>query len=52
MPLDDFNNRIVVFGADPAGARALADALSKQPWHNVAYVAAKFSELSAAIGDK
>jgi rhodanese-related sulfurtransferase len=52
MPLDDFNTRIVVFGRDAAEARALADALGKRPWHNVAYVAANFSELSAEMGSK
>lgn len=52
MPLDDFNTRIVVFGHDGKEARALADALSKRPWHNVSYVAGTFSELSAAIGSK
>jgi rhodanese-related sulfurtransferase len=50
MPLDDFNNRIVAFGRDASEAKALADALSKRPWHNVAFVAANFSDLSTAIG--
>jgi rhodanese-related sulfurtransferase len=52
MPLDDFNTRIVVFGRDAADARALADALSKRPWHNVAYFAGGFTELSAATSGK
>lgn len=52
MPLDDFNTRIVVFGRDGKEARALADALSKRPWHNVAFVAGTFAELSAAISNK
>ncbi len=50
MPLDDFNSRVVVFGRDASEAKALADALSKRPWHNVAFVAASFSDLSTAIG--
>lgn len=49
MPLDDFNTRIVLFGRDAAQARALADALSKRPWHNVLYFPGSFEELSAAL---
>lgn len=49
MPLDDFNTRIVVFGRDAAQARALADALSKRPWHNVAYFPGRFEALLAAV---
>ncbi|CAH1665303.1 rhodanese-like domain-containing protein [Chelatococcus asaccharovorans] len=49
MPLDDFNTRIVVFGRDDAQARALADALSKRPWHNVAYFPGSFETLLAAV---
>lgn len=49
MPLDDFDTRIVLFGRDADQARALADALSKRPWHNVAYCAGTFEELSARL---
>ncbi|MFC7400423.1 rhodanese-like domain-containing protein [Chelatococcus sp. GCM10030263] len=49
MPLDDFNTRIVLFGRDAAQARALADALSKRPWHNVAYYPGSFETLSTAV---
>jgi rhodanese-related sulfurtransferase len=49
MPLDDFNTRIVLFGRDAKQARALADALSKRPWHNVAYFSGTFEQLSAAL---
>jgi rhodanese-related sulfurtransferase len=52
MPLDDFNTRIVLFGRDAAQARALADALSKRPWHNVAYYPGSFEKLSAALTAK
>jgi rhodanese-related sulfurtransferase len=52
MPLDDFNTRIVLFGRDAAQARALADALSKRPWHNVAYFPGSFEMLSAALKAK
>lgn len=49
LPEDDFNTRIVMFGRDAAQARALADALSKRPWHNVMYFPGKFESLRAAI---
>ena len=52
MPAEDFNTRIVVFGSDASDARALANVLSKRPWHNVAYFAGAFADLSAAIGGK
>jgi rhodanese-related sulfurtransferase len=47
LPEDDFNTRIVLFGRDAAQARALAEALSKRPWHNVSYLAGSFDELKA-----
>jgi rhodanese-related sulfurtransferase len=49
LPLDDFNTRIVLFGRDGAQARALADAMSKKPWHNVTYFPGTFESLRAAI---
>jgi len=49
LPVDDFNRRVVLFGDDAGQARALADALSKRPWHNVSYFAGSFEALSAAI---
>ncbi|RWG53095.1 MAG: sulfur transferase [Mesorhizobium sp.] len=52
MPLDDFDTRIVLFGRDARQAKALADALSKRPWHNVAYYPGTFEELLAALSAK
>jgi rhodanese-related sulfurtransferase len=49
LPEDDFNTRIVLFGRDSAQARALADALSKKPWHNVTYYPGRFETLRTAI---
>jgi rhodanese-related sulfurtransferase len=49
LPTDDFNTRIVIFGRDSAQARALADALSKRPWHNVTYFPGTFETLRPAI---
>ena len=49
LPNDDFNTRIVVFGREAAQARALADAFSRSPWHNVMYFPGTFETLRAAI---
>ena len=49
LPLDDFNRRIVLFGRDAAEARRLADAMSKRPWHNVAYFPGSYEELVAVV---
>jgi hypothetical protein len=35
--MEDHNTRIVVFGRDAAQARALAEAIVREAFHNVAY---------------
>jgi rhodanese-related sulfurtransferase len=52
LPEDDFNRRIVLFGRDAAQARALADVLSKRPWHNVTYYPGSFETIAAAVKRK
>ena len=37
LPMEDHNTRIVVFGRDAAQARALAEAIAREAFHNVAY---------------
>jgi rhodanese-related sulfurtransferase len=49
LPEDDFNTRIVLFGEDATQARALAEALSKRPWHNVMYFPGSYEELRSAL---
>ena len=49
LPRDDFNTRIVLFGRDSAQARALADAMSKTPFHNVTYFPGTFDTLKSAV---
>ena len=49
LPEDDFNRRIVLFGADAAQARKLADFMSKRPWHNVSYYPGSYESLAAAL---
>jgi len=50
LPLDDFNRRIVLFGRDGAQVMGLANALSKRPWHNVAYFPGSYDDLAARLG--
>lgn len=49
LPEDDFNTRIILFGKDAAQARALAEALSKRPWHNVMYFPGSYDDLRSAV---
>jgi rhodanese-related sulfurtransferase len=37
LPMDDHNTRIIVFGRDGAQAKALAEAIVREAFHNVAY---------------
>jgi len=37
LPVEDHNTRVVVFGADSAQVRAVAEAVAKEAFHNVAY---------------
>lgn len=48
LPMDDHNTRIVVFGADGNDARAVADAIASEAFHNVSFVAAPFEQVLAA----
>lgn len=49
LPRDDFNTRIVVFGSDAGQARALAEAIARSAFHNVAYFPGTFETLRMAI---
>jgi rhodanese-related sulfurtransferase len=49
FPLDDFNRRIVLFGADGADSRKFADYMSGRPWHNVMFYAGRYETLAAAL---
>ena len=52
LPLDDFNRRIVLFGRDGAQVLGLAKAMSKRPWHNVAYFPGSYDDLAAGLRQK
>jgi rhodanese-related sulfurtransferase len=48
LPRDDFHARVVLFGEDFAQARALAEALSVTPFHNILYFPGTYQALAAA----
>ena len=49
LPMEDHNTRIVVFGRDGAQARALAEAIAREAFHNVAYFPGTFDALRSAV---
>lgn len=52
LPMEDHNTRVLVFGADGKGAKAVADAIAREAFHNVSYVAAPFGEVQGALGSR
>jgi rhodanese-related sulfurtransferase len=44
LPMEDHNTRIVVFGADAAQARAVAEAIARNAFHNVTFLAGSVEE--------
>lgn len=52
LPMEDHNTRIVVFGADGHDARAVADAIAKEAFHNVSFVGAPFDEVRRIVGSQ
>ena len=49
LPMEDHNTRIVIFGRDAAQARALAEAVIREAFHNVAYFPGTFDALRSAV---
>ena len=49
LPMEDHNTRIVVFGRDAAQARALAEAIAREAFHNVAYFPGQFEALRIVV---
>ena len=52
LPMEDHNTRIVVFGADGKDARAVADAIAGEAFHNVSFVDAPFETIRSALGSR
>jgi rhodanese-related sulfurtransferase len=49
LPMEDHNTRIVVFGRDAQQARAVAEALAQEAFHNVSYVEGGFGDIRALV---
>ena len=49
LPMDDQNTRVIVFGNDAADARFVAEALTREAFHNVAYFRGSFDEARSAV---
>lgn len=45
LPMEDHNTRIVVFGANGKDARAVADAIAGEAFHNVSFLAVPFDQV-------
>jgi rhodanese-related sulfurtransferase len=52
LPMEDHNTRIVVFGQDGAQAKAVAEAIAQEAFHNVAYVGGTFETLIQQVAGK
>jgi rhodanese-related sulfurtransferase len=50
LPMEDHNTRIIVFGANAAEARAVADAIAGESFQNVSFVAESFSDIRQVVG--
>jgi rhodanese-related sulfurtransferase len=49
LPMDDHNTRIVVVGADGEAARYVAEALTREAFHNVSFFAGAFATVERAF---
>lgn len=49
LPMEDHNTRIVVFGSDAAQARAVAEGLAREAFHNVAYLEGSAADLLRVV---
>ena len=49
LPMDDHNTRIIVFGSNAKDARAVADAIAREAFHNVSFVAEPVEQVRRAL---
>jgi prepilin-type processing-associated H-X9-DG protein len=49
LPVNDHNTRIIVFGQNGAEARAVAEALASEAFHNVSFFDGSVESLRAAL---
>jgi rhodanese-related sulfurtransferase len=50
LPMEDHNTRIIVFGRDEAQAKAVAEAIAREAFHNVSYFAGSLEQLQTVAG--
>ena len=49
LPMEDHNTRVIVFGSDAAQARAVAEAIIGEAFHNVAFYGGTFAALHPRV---
>lgn len=49
LPMEDHNTRIIVFGSNARDARAVADAIASEAFHNVSFVAEPIEQVQRAL---
>ena len=49
LPMEDHNTRVIVFGRDGAQARAVAEAIIGEAFHNVAFYGGTFESLRSQV---
>ena len=49
LPMEDHNTRIIVFGSNAKDARAVADAIASEAFHNVSFVVESFEQVRRAL---
>ena len=49
LPMEDHNTRIVVFGTNGDDARAVADAIAREAFHNTSFIKAPFEEVQRIL---
>jgi rhodanese-related sulfurtransferase len=49
LPMEDHNTRIIVFGNTSEQARAVADAIAREAFHNVSFFAGSIEKLRSAL---
>jgi rhodanese-related sulfurtransferase len=49
LPMEDHNTRVIVFGRDGTQARAVAEAITGEAFHNVAFYGGTFESLSQRV---
>ena len=48
LPMEDHNTRIIVFGSNARDARAVADAIASEAFHNVSFIAEPIEQVQRA----